>query len=245
MSEDVGALENSLTRYWSLIYLLAAIPLLLLAMNAPKAWAWLPATAMVITTAILGGHYVWDGWGTDESIRDIHDVRLMGEQEATELATVVPREAVVYSWYSDKVLWSWFDVATYPEPFEAERTAASIARAITAGDKVYLYKVREETIPLLDAELDSHGLRASVVQPDLYQVTEKFADVPELLTLYGCYEGATGPRDIADSEVRCFLGKRDDILDYYAKNGWDISPQYFGDLFRDWWEITSEREGFR
>jgi hypothetical protein len=135
-SAGTPELRHSLTRYWAPIYLFVAVLPLAAVMRASQRAHWMPMLAALLVLSAAGGYEVLAR--QPESMTALRDLQERGATQAAAIGAIVPSDAVVYTTNQDKVLWSHREIATLPAPFDPERAATSIARALAAEQSVYV-----------------------------------------------------------------------------------------------------------
>ncbi|HET9956789.1 MAG TPA: hypothetical protein VFQ61_19975 [Polyangiaceae bacterium] len=138
-SDDaVGRLSHTVPRYWTLVYLLAALPPLLLLGR----WQWrsrLGAAAIgfgaaaACVLAVLGGLEIYSRQQT--SLVYLERMRHDRARWLQNAGRHIPKGALVYTGTSDKLIWSRWSVGMIDDPVS---TASSMRRAVDAGLPVYI-----------------------------------------------------------------------------------------------------------
>lgn len=157
-STAVSSLDHSIPRYWSPVYLFAALPpLLFLAQVRTKVW--LIVGSVVLTGLSFANAYDL-GVGTRWSLVNLRRFQDRKMTLVESLAEIVPKEALVYTETHDKVLWRKWRVGTVVAD-EPRITARSIRRAKAAGLDIYVFEpfVKRPPLDELDRALRRHGLR--------------------------------------------------------------------------------------
>jgi len=151
-------LRHSVPRYWTPVYLVAAVPPLLFIMNARKDAHWAAAATLCAVLALLGARELYDQ--QPESLVDIHAYQADWRQQQVEWATAIPADAVVYTDRLDKVLWSRWEVASLPSPGDPARLAASMRRTLDSGRTTYIIQNGWDRadVQALEAQLSARGL---------------------------------------------------------------------------------------
>lgn len=135
--DDSALLRDSLTRYWSPVYLLAAIAPLVFVMRARREWA---GVAVVLVVAILGARTLWSG--QPESVTSMHSLYSERAAEVEAWRTQIPPQALVYTMNLDKLLWSRWDTATIPtSPDDQQAAADSMSGVLKGGRPVYIAQI--------------------------------------------------------------------------------------------------------
>lgn len=164
-----GVIHDSIPRYWTPVYLFAALPPLLL-------------LGRLRGPALIGGSLALcalAGLSINEVARrmDVDSGHLREERrDLAILSARIPRDAMVYTPNYDKVLWSHVQVGTALEPLPA---AKSMRRAIDHGLDTYLWlpaKSRDE-FDEFEAALQPLGLELVRVDKQLrfYRVVAQHA----------------------------------------------------------------------
>lgn len=136
-ADRVSAVHHSMPRYWSPVYLLAALPPILFLGRCQKRGVFVAGVALVSVLALASGYEIARREGS--SLVKLYEFAQRWGQIVPALSDKIPREAMVYSGTHDKVLWPYFRVGTMTEP---EPTASSMRRAIDANLRVYLFEPR-------------------------------------------------------------------------------------------------------
>jgi hypothetical protein len=158
--ESSGLVRHSMPRYWSPVYLFAALPpLVFIGRCRNETLLGVAATLAVALTAI-GGYEIYHR--QPESFTYLHDLRARNQSALQSLADQIPDEAIVYTTTQDKVLWSRWHVGLLRE---TEPTADSMQRAHDAGVDVYVAQpgFNPAQLQLLAAALNERGLALVVV----------------------------------------------------------------------------------
>lgn len=149
--------HHSPPRYWTPLYLFAALPpLLFLGRTRFR--------SVVALGAVLAGLLSWSTLNdvfANQTTAFVELHRLVGGGPALldHLAGTIPNDAVVYSTSRHGTLWSRFRMGLIDETRIAA-TAASMNRCVDAGLPVYLYTVRANVIRRsLGQELAKHRLK--------------------------------------------------------------------------------------
>ncbi|HYQ14893.1 MAG TPA: hypothetical protein VEQ58_04025, partial [Polyangiaceae bacterium] len=175
-AEPVGLLHHSMPRYWSPIFLLAALPPILLVAQLKDARFFAAGALFIFGLALTSGYEIYAG--TKYSLQDLRSYRERSADVADSLAKSVPSDAMVYTQTQDKMLWRRFRLGTVDAP---ERTAASIARVVTAGVRVFVFesRIKRNEIVALDRALGRHGLSAAKRKTrGLFEVVRQDAPAP-------------------------------------------------------------------
>ncbi len=166
-SLEEAEIHHSLPRYWAPVYLLAVIPIVLLAMRSQSDRIWLPALFLVAFLAISGAQHIYVSGGP-ESMVGLRYRLSSAQARLDEFKEFVPDDAIVYSSYLDKVLWSGWDLGVFPgrpdqglSTAEMDRTVSSIRRAADTGRPVYLIRrgqISDDDFHLIEGMLFNEGL---------------------------------------------------------------------------------------
>ena len=167
--DDVGLLRHSVTRYWTPVYLLAAIAPLALIMRAKREWV---GIGLLVVVAALGSRTILRGQPeTIESMRSLYEQR---SAEVAQWQTIVPPDAVVFSVNLDKLVWSRWDTATISTDPDQAPTADAAARLIAGGHPVYVTQIGlpDRLRTQLAGAMTERGLvlEALPADPALYRV---------------------------------------------------------------------------
>jgi hypothetical protein len=159
-----GAIHDSIPRYWTPVYLFAALPpVLLLASLRGRVFI-----AGLLGLCALAGFSIYEvAWrmGVDQGhFRE-------GRHDLATLSVDIPRGAVVYTPTYDKVLWShtWIGTALEPKP-----AAQSMRRAVDNGFDTYLWLPPTPANQIVGFELALEAVGLKLVKADkkrrLYRV---------------------------------------------------------------------------
>jgi hypothetical protein len=173
-NQPTALLRHSVTRYWAPVYLLAAVPLLVLTMSRMREGTWVAALAAVCAIAVLGGREIYSG--QPESLSNMRAIQERQAELVTRWDPLVPADAVVYSYNLDKILWPHWEIGTLSQSFDHEASASSVARTLGSGRDVYVVQVvwpNTRYIEGLTAALASRDLVMTPVADaeDVYRVT--------------------------------------------------------------------------
>lgn len=180
-SNTDSVVRHSVPRYWTLAYLIAAIPPVLLIMRETDARLWISTAALCGVIALFGAREIYNG--QPESMLDIRSYETAWASQIDSWRREIPPDAVVYSARLDKVLWSEWDVATYPQPFDPDRLASSIERTIADGYSAYIIETQWNPWlrVALDAALGSRGLSLEPSRSaDVYAVRRDGAPIASM-----------------------------------------------------------------
>jgi hypothetical protein len=172
-TEPNALLRHSVTRYWTPLYLLAAVPLLMLAMKSAREGIWVSALVVLMAVAVFAGREIYSK--QPESLNDLRVMQGQHSELVSQWQHVVPANAVVYSYNLDKLLWPHWEIATLSQTHDHGITAASMQRALDSGQPVYVVQLRWPTANYADrlaAALASEGLTLTTVTDatDVYRV---------------------------------------------------------------------------
>jgi hypothetical protein len=131
--ERLSMVHHSMPRYWSPVYLLAALPPILFLGYCKRRDLFVGGAVLACVLAVANG---WDLYRREgSSLLMLNDFAQRWAQLAPSLADKIPSDAIVYSGTYDKVLWPYWRLGTMAEP---EVTARSMRRAIDANLRVFL-----------------------------------------------------------------------------------------------------------
>jgi hypothetical protein len=178
-TEHAPLLRHSVTRYWAPVYLLAAVPLLMLAASRMREGTWVAALAALCALAVLGGREIYT-----EQPESLSDLRAMQERQAGMVARwdeLLPDDAVVYSYNLDKMLWPHWEIGTLAQNYDHEASAASVDRTLASGRDVYVVQVVWPTTRYLEGLNDALAARDLGMTPvggseDVYRVRRATRD---------------------------------------------------------------------
>jgi hypothetical protein len=134
-SEKTSTVDHSMPRYWSPIYLLAALPPILLLAQAKRRALLAAGSLLLFGFALANGYELYDG--TRWSLVGLRSYREKNSGVALSLRTTLPEGAFVYTVTQDKVLWRKWRVGTIDAP---RPTAKSMKRAVQAGLQVFTFE---------------------------------------------------------------------------------------------------------
>jgi hypothetical protein len=127
--------HHSIPRYWAPIYLLAAVPpIVLLAQLRNRISVSLGAVCL-FASAVVNAYDI--GVKTQWSLVEAGKFQRRSSKLALSLTRWIPSDAFVYTETCDKILWRRWRLGTLAEP---RATAASMARASRAGLAVYAFE---------------------------------------------------------------------------------------------------------
>jgi len=161
--QRVGQIHHSMPRYWTPVYLLAALPPILFLGRCQNRWLLGLGVALACSVSSLSGYEL-------VTRQPSSLVKLRAYSNRYEelihgpLSNEIPGDAWVYSATFDKILWSRWRVATFDQP---DRTAASMNRAVNARLNVFLCepKISRARLHALTRALLSHQLALVAVDP--------------------------------------------------------------------------------
>ncbi|MGH2360041.1 MAG: hypothetical protein ACRDGM_05805, partial [bacterium] len=136
-SDRIAMVHHSIPRYWSPVYLLAALPPILFMGYCRKRVVVAIGATTLCALAVSGAYEIY--LGQLSSFRPLRHFTRDNERLILSLGTTIPADAMVYSSTYDKVLWSRWRVGTLGEP---EPTAMSIRRALDARVAVFIFEPR-------------------------------------------------------------------------------------------------------
>jgi hypothetical protein len=169
-AEPSGMIDHSIPRYWTPVYLLAAVPPIVFLGSLRQNVAVAAGALFLAALAIGNGYDVWTG--TKWSLVSLRAYRMRSTALALSLEEL-PSTAWVYTETLDKALWSYWHVGTLSEP---RATAKSMARAFGAGLDVYAFepKLRPREYEALERALRRQGLAFTKRRPHgLFRVVRK------------------------------------------------------------------------
>ncbi|HET6615557.1 MAG TPA: hypothetical protein VFH62_06680 [Dehalococcoidia bacterium] len=146
--ESEGLLRHSIPRYWSPVYLLAALPPLLYAARTKHEIVVGGIICGCMLLSVLGAREVYTL--QPESMTYLHELQARSETRIAQLSGEIPDDAILYTMTEDKALWSRWRIGIVSDP---DRTAASIDRSLRAGYSVYVVQGRMPA--QVKAELES------------------------------------------------------------------------------------------
>lgn len=168
--EQRALLRHSIPRYWSPVYLLAAIPPLVFLSRCRNDLVVGVMVTMLVALAFTGARDVYSR--QPESLTYLHDLRLRNEQSLDVLEVTIPPNALLYTVTEDKTLSSRWSVALLRGP---AATASSMSKGVDLGLDVFVVQsgIREETTVALGDALADLGYRLDMVdgQRGIYRVT--------------------------------------------------------------------------
>lgn len=178
----VAEIHHSLPRYWAPFYLLAAVPLVLVAMSSVKERVWLPALLLIAVIAVMGARHNYIDGGP-ETMAGLRFRVASGENYIERLEEFVPPDAFLYSAYFDKITWSKWQVGVIPidqegmiTPDELTRVASSMTKAADTGRPVFMVRrkqIVDERFEELEVKLAREDLQLVPSGPEtlgVYQV---------------------------------------------------------------------------
>jgi hypothetical protein len=132
---DQSTLDHSIPRYWSPVYLLAALPPLLLLGQARSKSLLAAGSVAVFGFALANGYDICVGarW----SLANLRAYRQKNTTLAQSLTTAIPKDGFVYTITQDKVLWRRWRIGTIDEP---QPSAKSMSRGVKAGFEVFTFE---------------------------------------------------------------------------------------------------------
>jgi hypothetical protein len=166
--ERFGLVHHSMPRYWSPVYLLAALtPVLFLGQTQRRAVFGI-GSALLVVLALTGGYEIYAR--EKYSLVSLRDFTERSARTLRGLRRRIPDGAMVYSAAHDKILWPYWRVGTLNEP---EPSAASMARAAQVGLPLFVFdpSLRRGQLQALERALHKRRLdlqRAG--EPGLYRV---------------------------------------------------------------------------
>lgn len=167
--DPAGMVHHSMPRYWSPIYLLAALPPILFLGYCQRRALFVPGVVLLSALAIGNAYEI--GKREVSSLFKLHQFAQRWGRLAPSLSDKIPTTAMVYSATYDKVLWPYFRVGTMDEP---EPTASSMRRAVDAGFEVFVFEPRFPRAQSLALEraLRAKSLKfASIDRRGIFSVT--------------------------------------------------------------------------
>lgn len=150
--------EHSVPRYLTPLYLLAALPPLVLIGRLRRPLA-IGFGALALFAAAFGLYEIAQRGPT--SFHVLHATTRENTALLERLGPRIPPEAMVYSIRSDKLLWSRWRLGTIEDP---RLSAASVKRALESGIQVYVLEPRSRApFPAFVRELNRARLRLEPV----------------------------------------------------------------------------------
>ena len=168
-SDPLSAVHHSMPRYWSPVYLLAALPPILFLARCRRRPLFM--AGVVLTSALSLGNAYEIGRREGSSLVKLYQFAQRWGARVPALANKIPREAMVYSGSLDKVLWPYWRVGTMTEPAP---TASSMRRAIGANLEVFVYEPRfsRGKLQQLERALKREQLQIALIdRRGIYRVT--------------------------------------------------------------------------
>jgi hypothetical protein len=174
----VGQMHHSMPRYWSPLYLLAALPPILFLGQCQSRSKFVGGVVLACALAIGNGYELYLSEGSS-----LVSLKAFSERWSTvvsSLADKIPRDSMVYSVGFDKVLWPYWRVGTVSAP---EATANSMRRALDSKLNVFLFEPRFPRQDLLELEQALKDKQLSIVTIDrrgLFSVTRALPEPASL-----------------------------------------------------------------
>lgn len=166
--EATADLQHSMPRYWTPIYLLAALPPILVLGACRDVKVFTVGACLLVVLALASGYDLV--WRSRLSLVALNEFEHRSTKLIHILERQIPRSATVYSESHDKILWAKWRVGTIDE---TSPSAASIHRAFKAGGEVYVFEPWRSPRPpaALDEALRRSGLKLERQWPrGLYRV---------------------------------------------------------------------------
>jgi len=136
-SDRLSAVHHSMPRYWSPVYLLAALPPILFLGYCKRRAVFVIGVVLACALSVGGAYEIGKREGS--SLYKLYQFAQRWAHNVPALSDKIPSDAMVYSGTYDKVLWPYWRVGTMSDP---EPTASSMRRAIDANLQVYLFEPR-------------------------------------------------------------------------------------------------------
>jgi hypothetical protein len=159
---DTPMVLDSIPRYWSPVYLLAAVPPLVYVGRSERRAVFGAGTALLAIVALFAVREAW--FDAAQCLATSPSLVRNSARRFKELDRYVGRNAIVYTLGFDKLIWSKVRVGSVEEPAKA---AKSMERALDRGMDVFLYlDVGEERqVTLVEQSLErAHFERLAAVQ---------------------------------------------------------------------------------
>jgi hypothetical protein len=148
--------SHSIPRYWTPVYLLAALPPILFFGRARKLWLLLPGSLLIAALACVSIYEISDRQPT--SLRYVRNFVRLHEVVLDDLAERMPHDAIVYTQTWDKVLWSRFTVGIVSQP---DITLESMTRALQTNRPIFIVEpFRTRQLQRLRSAMPRARLRA-------------------------------------------------------------------------------------
>jgi hypothetical protein len=172
--ESTAELRHSVTRYWTPVYLLAALVPLMLAMRDRRPFVWSAAATLCVVVACFGAYEIYAGQPESLELRRAYHARMASQID--EWRERLPDDALLYTVSFDKVLWSEWEVAYIPRTEDQATTGESLERALDSGRDVYLVQTvwPADVAEGMSVELARRGLSLRQVEArsdDVLRVT--------------------------------------------------------------------------
>jgi hypothetical protein len=159
---EQSTFDHSIPRYWSPIYLLAALPPVLLLARTKHKIVLVAGSLAIFGLALANGYDICVGerW----SLSALRAYRLRNTALAASLIERIPSDGIVYTRTQDKILWRKWRLGTIDEP---QPSAKSMARAVKAGLQVYAFEpqLKRSDLKRLERALKRHGLKLDQLRP--------------------------------------------------------------------------------
>ncbi len=153
--------NHSMPRYWSPVYLLAAVPpILYLAHFRGRR---LFGLGVALACVLMVGNAYEIGKREASSLFKLYQFAQRWGEIVPALSDTIPETAMVYSSTHDKVLWPYWRVGTLAEPAP---TASSMRRAIDARIQVFIFEPRFPREPLLALQRELRAKSLSIALVD-------------------------------------------------------------------------------
>jgi hypothetical protein len=155
-------------RYWSPVYLLAALTPVLFLGRSRRRIVFGIGSALLVALSLTSGYEIYRRERYSQTT-----LRLYGERATRTLHSLqrrIPKGAMVYSGVYDKLLWPYWRVGTLSEP---KPSARSMARAAQVGLQLFVFEpsLRRRQLQALERALHKHRLELqSAGEPGLYRV---------------------------------------------------------------------------
>jgi hypothetical protein len=170
-SERVAWVHHSMPRYWSPLYLLAALPPILFLGYCKNRAVLIVGAVALCALAVSGGYHLYkqERW----ALANLHTYQRQCPRLLLVVKQRVPSNAMVYSATYDKILWPYWRLGTIGE---LEPTATSIHRATEAKINVFVYEpglTRAQYLDLNRALNSRHLMLVKIHRHGLFRVAKE------------------------------------------------------------------------
>jgi len=135
MDREAAWVHDSVPRYWSPVYLLASIPLVLVVGRSQVRWQAIAGVSVL--AALAAGNLVQVVGRSPQSILHQRQISHRDQDRLVRFGELLPRDAIVYTPTGDKVLWSRYRVASTDD--DPAKTVRSIERALRSSLPVFFW----------------------------------------------------------------------------------------------------------